>query len=81
MPEPVLITHKAALSLYYVDHTVRFERNTGIQRSARCLGKAFLEQKQRLVPVVWNRKTNKLNAASAASRLHLARWGGPDPAQ
>ncbi len=81
MAEPVLITHKAALLLYYVDHTVRFERNTGIQRCVRCLGSALLEQRQLLVPVVWDRKANNLKAASAASRLHLARWGGPDPAQ
>ena len=64
--------------LVYVDHTVRFHRNTGIQRCVRSLSRALMELGQQLQPVIWNRKQACLESASLADRCHLARWGGPE---
>ncbi len=66
--------------LFYVDHTSRFERNTGIQRSVRCLARALLCLGVPLQPVIWNRQQHCLEPASRAHRTHLARWHGPAPA-
>jgi glycosyltransferase involved in cell wall biosynthesis len=67
--------------LFYVDHTARFERNTGIQRCVRSLSRALVELGVPLQPVVWNRSRNTLEAASDQHRQHLARWQGPNPHQ
>ena len=67
----------SATWLYYVDHTARFERNTGIQRCVRCLACALLELGRSLQPVVWDRPSRRLKPASLEERQHLARWGGP----
>ena len=67
----------SATWLYYVDHTARFERNTGIQRCVRCLASALLELGRSLQPVVWDRPSRRLKPASLEERQHLARWGGP----
>ncbi len=63
--------------LYYVDHTVRFARNTGIQRCVRSLARSLLELGVSLQPVVWDRNQQCLLPASAEARDHLALWGGP----
>ena len=63
--------------LVYVDHTARFERNTGIQRCVRSLSSAWLALGARLQPVVWDRQNKKLIPASFSARQKLARWGGP----
>ncbi len=63
--------------MIYVDHTSRFERNTGIQRCVRSLARAWQELGVRLQPVIWNRNLNSLEPASLAQRRHLARWNGP----
>ena len=67
--------------LFYVDHTARFERNTGIQRCVRCLSRAMLELGVQLQPVVWQRSHQTLEPASSQQRRHLARWQGPHPEQ
>lgn len=67
--------------LFYVDHTARFERNTGIQRCVRCLSRAMLELGVPLQPVVWQRLHQTLEPASSQQRRHLARWQGPHPEQ
>ncbi len=67
--------------LFYVDHTSRFQRNTGIQRCVRCLARAFHEIGISLQPVVWNRQFGYLEPANEEQRLHLAKWNGPSPNQ
>ena len=66
--------------LVYVDHTARFERNTGIQRCVRSLSSAWLSLGARLQPVTWDREFKQLIPASFSARQKLARWGGPSPA-
>lgn len=65
--------------LVYVDHTARFERNTGIQRCVRSLSRAWLSMGAPLQPVVWDRQIQQLVPASRQARRHLARWEGPAP--
>ena len=65
--------------LYYVDHTSRFDRNTGIQRCVRAIAKAFLELQVPLQPVVWNRSQQDFALASPDALQHLSRWSGPNP--
>ena len=65
--------------LFYVDHTARFDRNTGIQRCVRSLSRALLELRVPLQPVIWDREQKVLAPASGKDRQHLARWKGPDP--
>ena len=67
--------------LFYVDHTSRFQRNTGIQRCVRCLARAFQELGVLIQPVVWNRKLCCLEPATKDHRFHLAKWNGPNPGQ
>ena len=62
---------------YYVDHTSRFDNNSGIQRCVRALARALLELGQPLIPVVWDRSTQQLAPAGAPALEHLARWSGP----
>ena len=65
--------------LYYVDHTSRFDRNTGIQRCVRAIAKALLELQVPLQPVVWNRSHKDFALASPDALQHLSRWSGPNP--
>ena len=63
---------------YYVDHTSRFERNTGIQRCVRAIASGLIEAGVSLTPVVWNRSRLDLQRASDQALDHLSRWHGPD---
>ena len=65
--------------LFYVDHTARFERNTGIQRCVRSLSRALIEIGVRLQPVIWNHRHHRLETAGPRQRGHLAHWYGPAP--
>ena len=65
--------------LYYVDHTSRFDRNTGIQRCVRSIAKALLALQVPLRPVVWNRSEQDFVLASPDALQHLSRWSGPEP--
>ncbi len=63
---------------YWVEHTVRCDINSGIQRVVRGLARALLEMGARLIPVVWNADAGRLQGADAQGIAHLARWNGPD---
>ena len=65
--------------LVYVDHTSRFDRNTGIQRCVRSLSRAWISLGALLQPVTWDRESKQLIPASSSACRHLARWGGPPP--
>ncbi len=78
---PMLFSSTNELVLFYVDHTVHFSRNTGIQRCVRSLSRALLEQGVRLQPVVWNRPNKTLVPAPLIALEHLAKWSGPEPKQ
>jgi glycosyltransferase involved in cell wall biosynthesis len=62
---------------YYVDHTSRFQHNSGIQRCVRLLASALIEEGQPLIPVVWNRQLERFVQPSTQRLTHLAHWNGP----
>ena len=62
---------------YYVDHTSRFARNTGIQRCVRAIAVALASAGVPLRPVVWNREQLDFSAAGPEALQHLAQWSGP----
>ena len=68
---------KAPAIYYYVDHTSKFEHNSGIQRCVRSIAKALIELRQPLIPVVWDRSCQQLAPATQSDRSHLACWNGP----
>ena len=62
---------------YYVDHTSRFEHNSGIQRCVRLLAGALIDFGQPLIPVVWDRSRSCFAQPTQKALSHLARWNGP----
>ena len=65
---------------YYVDHTSRFQRNTGIQRCVRVIAAALMEVGVPLRPLVWNREQQDFEIPTPQALAHLGQWSGPDPA-
>ena len=61
---------------FYVDHTSRFVRNTGIQRCVRLTARALIELGIPLRPVCW-RPEQGFVLATPAQLSHLERWNGP----
>jgi FkbM family methyltransferase len=64
---------------YWVDGTVAFAKNTGIQRVVRQLARELMQNGNRLVPVKFNSDGTGLASATLEDLLHLARWNGPSP--
>ena len=76
---------QAKLSLgriyFWVDSTLTFPKNTGIQRVTRQLARHLLDLGYRLTPVRWDRQTRRFAPVDRAGLEHLARWNGPRPDQ
>ena len=64
---------------YYVDHTSRFQHNTGIQRCVRSIAAALIAEGIPLRPLLWDRGHQDFVPADRGQRDHLARWNGPPP--
>lgn len=64
---------------YWVDKTIEFPANTGIQRIVRGLASALLDLGYELVPVKWDRKNSCLRVPTELELKFLNKWGGPDP--
>lgn len=62
---------------YWVDHAVRYQSNTGIQRVTRCLARGLLENGEHLVFVKWSENLKTLVLVTQEELIHLAKWGGP----
>ena len=67
------------LVYYWVDSTVQFPKNTGIQRVTRQLARALMENGLRLVPVKVNPASGTLMPPDAQELDFLSRWNGPPP--
>lgn len=63
---------------YYVDHTVRFPANTGIQRTVRMIAKSLLEKYGIIRFVKWDNEEGRLVLINRSELNHLAQWNGPD---
>jgi FkbM family methyltransferase len=66
---------------YWVDSTVSFPKNTGIQRVNRQLARGLLNLGFDLVPVKWDKTARAFSEATQEERAYLAQWNGPGPAQ
>ena len=64
---------------YWVDATLAFPGNTGIQRVNRQLAKHLIDSDHVLVPVKWDERTAAIVVASEQDSEYLARWNGPSP--
>ncbi|MGV1958329.1 FkbM family methyltransferase [Agrobacterium sp. 22-214-1] len=62
---------------FWVDSTVSFPKNTGIQRVTRQLARALCENGADVVPVKWDVTARKFIPANADDLTHLAEWNGP----
>ena len=62
---------------YYVNHTSRFQHNSGIQRCVRLLAAALMDAGQPLIPVIWDGQQECFASPSSQALAHLARWNGP----
>ena len=63
---------------YYVDHTCRFQHNTGIQRCVRLIARYLIASGIPLRPLVWNPSAQDLAVAPTELLPHLGRWNGPE---
>lgn len=66
---------------YWIDSTLTFPKNTGIQRVTRQLARALLELGLKLIPVKWNEQSQSFQSATEDDLQHLSKWNGPTPAQ
>ena len=65
---------------FYVNHTSRFQRNTGIQRCVRAIARGLIELGEPLVPLLWEGQSSAFALAGLEDREHLSCWHGPAPA-
>ncbi len=64
---------------YWVNDTLNFDKQTGIQRVSRGLACALIEAGIRLIAVKWDEDQKKLARASYADLQFFSCWNGPDP--
>jgi glycosyltransferase involved in cell wall biosynthesis len=64
---------------YWIDHTVTYDGNSGIQRVTRGLARALLELGLKVIPVKWSEQEKILIPAEDSDLTHFARWNGPNP--
>ena len=62
---------------YWVDATLQFPKNTGIQRVTRQLARSLIEGGVQLVPVKWDEKTRSLGRVETRELAFLEQWNGP----
>jgi FkbM family methyltransferase len=62
---------------YWIESTIAFPINTGIQRVTRMLARHLIELGLHVVPVKWCRETKQFGPVSADDLAHLACWNGP----
>jgi len=65
------------LIFFWVDATISFPTNTGIQRVARQLARGLIESGFRLVPVKWGSLDEPFHPVSVEELTHFAAWNGP----
>ena len=66
---------------YWVNSTIAFPKNTGIQRVTRQLARALADAGYRVVPVKWNKRRAAFQSPSPAELNFLSQWNGPASSQ
>jgi len=62
---------------YWMDATLDFSGNTGIQRVARQLARGMISEGAALIPVKWNKSEPRFCPVSQEELLHFGKWNGP----
>jgi glycosyltransferase involved in cell wall biosynthesis/SAM-dependent methyltransferase len=65
------------LVYYWVDATLQFPKNTGIQRVVRQLARALIENGLRMIPVKLDAARGELAPLNVQELDFLSRWNGP----
>lgn len=64
---------------YWVDHTIGFYKNTGIQRVTRNLARSLMESGVSVCPVKWDAANSAFAMPTQDELAYLHRWNGPAP--
>jgi glycosyltransferase involved in cell wall biosynthesis len=81
---------KLGFVYYWIDHTISYPSNSGIQRTTRSLARSLLDQGVKLIPVKWDNQRYCLCPPTRNELEYFAKWNGPktdnwsqwqDPAQ
>ncbi len=62
---------------YWIDHTSKYEANSGIQRVTRRLSRALMELDTPLIFVCWNEEKKSLVTPATGDLKHISKWNGP----
>lgn len=73
------VTSDLGVIYYFLDSTIRFKRNTGIQRVVRQTAAALLNSGFRLIPVTWDFDQHSFLSVSREDLDFVAEWNGPSP--
>ncbi len=63
---------------YWIDSTIQFPKNTGIQRVARQLACELIEMGVSLIPVKWDKSQSGLCSVTCDELTHFSKWNGPN---
>lgn len=63
---------------YWIDATLQFNKNTGIQRVSRQLARALMSIGIDLIPVKWNETLEQFGPVTNTELTFFAKWNGPD---
>jgi glycosyltransferase involved in cell wall biosynthesis/SAM-dependent methyltransferase len=62
---------------YWIDSTLQFPKNTGIQRVSRQLAKALMTLGVDLIPVKWNESDRRFCCVTVNELEYFSKWNGP----
>jgi FkbM family methyltransferase len=62
---------------YWIDATLQFSKNTGIQRVSRQLARALMETRVRLIPVKWDEELRRFGPVNERELAFFSEWNGP----
>ncbi|MCF6281522.1 MAG: glycosyltransferase [Candidatus Polarisedimenticolaceae bacterium] len=63
---------------YWIDATLEFAKNTGIQRVTRQLARGLIEMGVPLIPVKWDKSQVGFGPVTRDELAFFAKWNGPD---
>ena len=69
---------KIGVVYYWIDSTLEYHKNTGIQRVTRQLAKSLLDIGAKLVPVKWGDSDQPIVYVSQDELKFFAKWTGPE---
>ncbi len=71
------VTSKIGKMYFWIDATLQFPKNTGIQRVARQLARGLIESGVALIAVKWDPEHKRFTAVTKDELEYFSRWNGP----